>query len=114
MNVERQHVQQLESWLADRSEPSGPEQAPRPGPSESSEERPGFSALMERLGREVDRGESMLASIVGGYRTRQFSSAELIALQAGIYRYSETVDLAAKLVDRAGQAIRTTLQSSSG
>jgi hypothetical protein len=67
---------------------------------------------MGALGRELDRGESLLASVVGGSSTRQFSSMELIALQAGIYRYTETVDLTAKLVDRAGQAMRTTLQSS--
>lgn len=34
-------------------------------------------------------------------------SAQLIALQAGIYRYSEAVDLVAKLVDRASNAVRT-------
>jgi hypothetical protein len=39
-------------------------------------------------------------------------AGQLIALQAGIYRYSEAVDLAAKLVDRAANAVRTTLQSS--
>jgi hypothetical protein len=34
-------------------------------------------------------------------------SAQLIALQAGIYRYSEAVDLLAKLVDRAATAVKT-------
>jgi hypothetical protein len=34
----------------------------------------------------------------------------LIALQAGIYRYGETVDLAAKLVDKAGTDVKTVLQ----
>lgn len=40
-------------------------------------------------------------------------AGDLIALQAGIYRYSEAVDLTGKLVDRASQAVRTTLQSGS-
>jgi len=34
----------------------------------------------------------------------------LLALQAGIYRYGETIDLAAKLVDKAGTDVRTVLQ----
>jgi hypothetical protein len=34
----------------------------------------------------------------------------LIALQAGIYRYSEAIDLTAKVVDRATSAVRTVLQ----
>jgi hypothetical protein len=39
------------------------------------------------------------------------SPEALIALQAGIYRYSEAVDLVTKLVDRATQAVKTTLQN---
>ena len=36
--------------------------------------------------------------------------AELLALQAGIYRYSEAVDLAAKLVDRVSSGVKTVIQ----
>ena len=41
---------------------------------------------------------------------RDLGPSELLALQAGIYRYGETVDLAAKLVDKAGTNVRTVLQ----
>jgi hypothetical protein len=41
---------------------------------------------------------------------RDLGPSELLALQAGIYRYGETVDLAAKLVDKVGTDIRTVLQ----
>jgi hypothetical protein len=37
-------------------------------------------------------------------------AAELLSLQAGIYRYSEAVDLSAKLVDRATSGVKTVLQ----
>ena len=37
--------------------------------------------------------------------------AELLALQAGVYRYSQEVDLASKIVDKATTAVKTTLQS---
>jgi hypothetical protein len=70
---------------------------------------PDFSSALSALGRQIDAGERLvrraLAPGIGG-----LSAAELIALQAGIYRYSEAVDLAAKLVDRAGSALKTTLQ----
>jgi hypothetical protein len=36
--------------------------------------------------------------------------AELLALQAGVYRYSEAVDLSAKLVDRAANGVKTVIQ----
>jgi hypothetical protein len=41
---------------------------------------------------------------------RDLGPAELLALQAGVYRYSEAVDLAAKLVDRASNAVKTVIQ----
>jgi hypothetical protein len=34
----------------------------------------------------------------------------LLALQAGIYRYGETMDLAARLVDKASGAVKTVVQ----
>ena len=41
---------------------------------------------------------------------RDLGAGELLALQAGVYRYSEAVDLAAKLVDRASSGVKTVLQ----
>ena len=68
-----------------------------------------FRKALSALGREIDRGEVRVARAL---RARgDLGAAELIALQAGVYRYSEVVDLAAKLVDRAASAVRTTLQS---
>ncbi|HYP89268.1 MAG TPA: hypothetical protein VEQ59_13970 [Polyangiaceae bacterium] len=43
-------------------------------------------------------------------RLRSYDTGALIALQVGIYRYTEAVDLASKLVDRATNAVRTVLQ----
>jgi hypothetical protein len=73
---------------------------------------PGFDRLLRGLGEELDRGERLAeGAIHGGGAGATMSPGQLIALQAGIYRYSEAVDLVSKLVDRAGQAVRTTLQS---
>ena len=41
---------------------------------------------------------------------RNYDTGTLIALQVGIYRYTEAVDLASKIVDRATNAVRTVLQ----
>ncbi len=70
-----------------------------------------FGKVLGALGREIDGGERLVARAVrashGG-----LGPGDLIALQAGIYRYSEAMDLTAKLVDRAASAVRTTLQGS--
>jgi hypothetical protein len=71
----------------------------------------GFVRVVEGLGREIERGERVMHQALQGARAgRDFSAAELIALQAGVYRYSEAVDLASKLVDRTTSGVKTVLQ----
>ncbi len=71
-----------------------------------------FQEALSALGSEIDRGEKLVKRSLSGAAMSGLGAGDLIALQAGIYRYSESVDLAGKLVDRAGNAVRTTLQSS--
>jgi hypothetical protein len=68
-----------------------------------------FARVLRGLGREVDHGEKVMRRAIdsGG---KDLSSSELLALQAGVYRYSEAVDLSAKLIDRATSGIKTVLQ----
>lgn len=72
----------------------------------------GFARVVRGLGQELDRGEALAErAIHGGGPGASMSPEALIALQAGIYRYSEAVDLVTKVVDRATQAVKTTLQN---
>lgn len=71
-----------------------------------------FGKLLRGLGRELDRGEALAErAIHGGASGGGMSPDALIALQAGIYRYSEAVNLVTKLVNRGTQAVKTTLQN---
>jgi hypothetical protein len=67
-----------------------------------------FAQALRGIGSAVDRGEALIARATQG-SLGGLDSAQLIALQAGIYRYSEAVDLVAKLVDRASNAVRTVI-----
>jgi hypothetical protein len=67
---------------------------------------PSFAEALHGVGTVVDRGEALIARASHG-NLGGLDSAQLIALQAGIYRYSEAVDLVAKLVDRASTAVKT-------
>ncbi len=70
-----------------------------------------FAALLQSLAHEVHDGESLTRSALGAARAGQaLGPAELIALQAGIYRYGEAVDLASRLIDRATSAVKTVVQ----
>ncbi len=80
-----------------------PTSPPAQGEGESS-----FARLLHSVGREMNRGEATMHAALraGG----NMGVADLLALQAGVYRYSEAVDLAAKLVDRASSGIKTVIQ----
>jgi hypothetical protein len=81
-----------------------------PKPPDPSEQPPSaFSRILHGLGREVDRGESMVRRAIGSGGA-DMGPGELLALQAGVYRYSEAVDLSAKLVDRASSGVKTVIQ----
>jgi len=84
------------------------ERPPAEHAPESTAEGPSsFERLLRGIGRNVETGERIVAGAASGYAS--LDPAELIALQAGIYRYSEAIDLTAKLVDRATSAVRTVL-----
>jgi hypothetical protein len=69
-----------------------------------------FAAVMRGLGDEVQRGETLMRTALDAGRAgRQLGTGELIALQAGVYRYGEVVDLASRLVDRATSSVKTVL-----
>lgn len=86
-----------------------PEPAGSPGAGQkAAPQRPGpsFADALKGVGGAVDRGEALIASACRG-NLGGLDSSQLIALQAGIYRYSEAVDLVAKLVDRTSNAVKT-------
>ncbi|MDB4937427.1 MAG: hypothetical protein JWP87_4399 [Labilithrix sp.] len=68
-----------------------------------------FARVLQGLGREVDHGEKVVRRAIEG-GGKDLGPGELLALQAGVYRYSEAVDLSAKLVDRATSGVKTVLQ----
>jgi len=70
-----------------------------------------FARLLAGLGREVQEGESLVRSAIGAAHAGSLGPADLIALQAGVYRYSEAVDLASRLVDRATASVKAVLQA---
>jgi hypothetical protein len=92
------------------------EPAPAPADGSPSSHPPAgdpspFARLLHGLGSEVQRGETLVRGAVASASGGELSTASLIALQAGVYRYSEVVDLAARLVDHATTALKTVVQN---
>jgi hypothetical protein len=86
--------------------------APKPkaaAADQQGEEEPSpFAKVLRGLSHEIDRGEAVARKTMSG--GGQLGAGELLALQAGVYRYSEAVDLASKIVDRASSGVKTVLQ----
>jgi hypothetical protein len=73
---------------------------------------PTFDQVLHGLGREISGGEVAMRTAVRDMRGGgDLGPERLIALQAGVYRYSEAIDLTSHLVDRATSGIKTVLQS---
>jgi hypothetical protein len=67
--------------------------------------------VLKALGDETARGERLVDRAVhAGASGVELSSADVLALQAGVYRYVEVVDLTSKLVDRAAQSVKQVTQ----
>ena len=88
-------------------EPSPGPSAPTLGPVATSSAPEPFLRALRGLGREIDVGEARTAA---ASQLHSYDTSTLIALQVGIYRYTEAVDLASKIVDRATSAVKTVLQ----
>lgn len=91
--------------------PTAPRAAPEPAAVRNSEGPSPFETTLRSLASRVDAGEALVRRAVQGGGAGGLEPGQWIALQAGIYRYVEALDIAAKLVDRAGNAVRTVLQA---
>jgi hypothetical protein len=68
-----------------------------------------FARVLSGLGKAVAEGERTMDRVRSAGQT-DLGAGELLALQSEVYRYSEAVDLSAKLVDRVTNGIKTVIQ----
>jgi hypothetical protein len=72
---------------------------------------PSFAQVLRGLGREINGGETTMRTAINSMSSgADLGPARLIALQAGVYRYSEAIELTSRLVDRATSGIKTVVQ----
>jgi hypothetical protein len=69
---------------------------------------PSARAALEHIERAQARLDRVLAQARAG---RTFTAAELLGLQAEAYRFGQTVDLGARLVEQGAQAVRQALNT---
>lgn len=106
--------------VASRPSLQAPSPQPRPEGArafsevlEAAPEAPTSSPLGEALrgaAQSISRGERLVDGAIRGVRG-EVDPARLLALQAGVYRYTQELELTSKLVDKATGAVKQVLQS---
>ncbi len=67
-----------------------------------------FAKLLHGLGNQLQGGETMMRTAVSS--AHDLGPTELLSLQAGVYRYSEALDLASRLIENATSSVKTVIQ----
>jgi len=83
-------------------------QAPDPTTAPKSTETVSFAATLNRVGKEMNAGEGLIEKAT--HATSAMPLHEVVALQAGMYRYTETLTVVSKSVDGLTNGLKTVLQ----
>lgn len=73
---------------------------------------PGASTGMMELFGDIERGGGFMDNLMGAATSgKEFSNSELLALQAGMYKYTQELDLTSKVVEKATTGLKDTLKT---
>jgi hypothetical protein len=88
--------------------PVAPAVAPIAPPSASNR----LALTMQRMIEDMEKGQGALDKLINGsLRGKSFSQADLLALQASMYKYSQELDLTGKVVEKATNGLKDTLKT---
>lgn len=80
------------------------------GPSDSAPTT-SFADALRDAATSLSEGQTRIDRAIRRGSRGETDPAHLLALQAGVYRYTQELELASKLVDKATGALKQTLQS---
>ena len=70
------------------------------------------SSMVSGLLSNMEKGQASLDKLIeGSLNGKQFSNSEMIGLQAGMYKYSQELDLTSKVVEKATSGLKETLKT---
>jgi soluble cytochrome b562 len=69
------------------------------------------SMIMDMMGN-MEKGQVSIDKLInGGLTGKNFSNTEMLGLQAGMYKYSQELDLCSKVVEKATSGLKDTLKT---
>ena len=81
-------------------------------PTEATQESGKANKFLSSVVDHLEKGQTYMDQLISqGTSGKQFSNGELIALQAGMYKYTQELDLTSKVVEKATSGIKDTLKT---
>jgi hypothetical protein len=70
------------------------------------------TSAINGLFANIEKGQVQMDKLInGGLSGKNFSNSELLALQAGMYKYSQELELTSKVVEKATSGLKDTLKT---
>lgn len=71
----------------------------------------GTNIAVKMMG-DIEKGQGVMDRLISeGLSGRQFQNSELLALQAGMYKYTQELELTGKVVEKATSGLKDTLKT---
>jgi hypothetical protein len=68
--------------------------------------------MMTQVAASLEKGQLNLEKLIeSGAKGKEFSNAELLSLQASMYKYTQELDLTSKVVEKATSGLKDTLKT---
>lgn len=100
--LDKLNVQKLDKNLTDKG----------PDPVHQKAEVSKSSSIVSSIVSNIEKGQVQLDKLInGGLTGKTFSNSELLGLQAGMYKYSQELDLCSKVVEKATTGLKDTLKT---
>jgi hypothetical protein len=79
--------------------------------TQKQEVNKGSSMVMQMMS-SMEKGQQSIDQLInGGLSGKKFSNSELLALQAGMYKYTQELELTGKVVEKATSGLKDTLKT---
>lgn len=70
------------------------------------------SSMISSMMANLEKGQTHIDKLInGGLQGKSMSNQELLSLQAGMYKYTQELDLVSKVVEKATSGLKDTLKT---
>ncbi|MBX5483689.1 MAG: ATP-dependent helicase HrpB [Myxococcaceae bacterium] len=81
-------------------------------PVNAKSETSAMVAHMAKMMSDLEKGQGVMDKLINtGLSGKQISNAELLSLQAGMYKYTQELELTGKVVEKATSGLKDTLKT---